>query len=1822
MSNSSKGYSPHMSLPSLPTTPTPSSRRTIGPRAPKSTPIPPFHSLPSPSVPTPPTFSHPTSHPKSSTSLHELPEKREENLTAPTRLPHLNSPFSILHDKELISSSASDNHLTTNDEEKANLLNPPEAQSSSQLLKTPENSANLPPLPDQVPLSANSSSSSLNKSTSTKHLRGPRQPFSSKGLPTPEQLPPIPHSSESLPTPPTHVDSSKPKRKKKYSLPPVVEVPEITNELSPKYSNDTSGQVYRLRTVRSGSPNSTSSIQFEIPSTRPPSLDQLLHLFNDFLRHPMFDFDDHAIALLQTCTPDEKWNFIRANFSGFDDPSFQIPELAAVHRPVSWFVLQLWNKTISNLQLITLSSLLTTQSNRWVSLFLELQGLRAIHNLLTYFNSSTVVQSQQAELLRCVFQLMRKRATLATSDSYIFSSVTQALGSTNLLPRKVTADILSWACDLKESSVILTIEDGLKNLNPSDLKNPPLCYGFVTIFKVTVIEKEISRTPPSSPSKIAITSSPSNIAFLEYCTSTMDFINHYVSVYDDLSSSEFDVLECLQDSGIHEVIQHLRNFPDKQLERQLNIYESEEERRAELLTPLEDGDSFLSHESSILSNINEVANNELGSLLESTIQSILLTKANEKQKLKLVKIFNSLLQKFLLNSKISDVSFEESLQVAINSLTNRLYSDETARNALQEAKASRAMAEKMVIERDAMAAQVNLGVEDLIEKLKSELNDQNDVILSQKRSNETLRKEVEDLQKSHLAQIQRSELELRELYLLFNHESNKLYPGIGRNKIVEYLDDKLELRKKEITAESVFWSSDGISEKLKSLREQMNNLSTQDNSTGSSILQIPDKDFVRPFPRAKVPRNRSMANRRSASESFSRFLVHENIQAEKINSPSSLNGISHLNDTETTYKKSKGISDSMPKVPLDSDSTLYVSENEQLEEKKRENLNNENNLSKAPMPKPLLAAPPPPPPLPMKTSMDSFLPPPISETIQHTAPPVPGLPPPPPPPPPVLSCSGAKFLNTHEHNEASKALDLNEINGMERPKRRLKQMHWEKLDSGLEYTFWSATSSQSNSLYEKLKNANIFEQIEENFAMKEAKPLQKKGTQRTEYMSSDLQKLFGIHFHKLSHKNPDEIIRMVLHCDESVAEATEFLGSEKILNQTKLKADLEPYRIDWTNGGEPVNAEKDSSELSRWDYLYLRLIVDLQNYWGKRVNALKIKYTIDTNYETLVRQAKLIGRAALILRDNDMFKCLMRLILCLGNYMNDYVRQARGFSLSSLQRLPLIKNSTNTKSLLQVLEIIVRKNFPTMEEFLTDFSVVTEAAKLNIETVEQECTELIRGCQNLQLDCDSGVLSDPTSFHPDDKILTVIIPWLNEGAKKMDFLKEHLRTMNTTLNNAMRYFAEQPSDLNARNVFFKKISSFIADYKRAKAENMKAEEQSSLKENVYIKKGKSKVLELALSEKDANENREMDTFLNRLRDIKLDGHNRPHRRLPMNDNKENPKASIVRSSHENQLSVPKRDSQNIESNTTSPRLPKTWVKNMERDRRIKSQGQNKRSEHHTKKKSKLSRRIVSDTSVIREKDSAGKENFTQLRNPTKSTTATKAGKDIGNRRRKSSRKLTSVNKEKNVSSEPAKFMENKPIRERLVDKENEGNEYKQSANDRITPTNIGNSDFLRRLSGSSNGAETASALQKHQSSFTEYGTTSFSTPEKGKQGDINTILRRSSSRGSARRRLLDQMNSPLAHKSLNENNLSDIGFQTPSKSSYTERLERLKSESVQTPNQLRNIESTRFELPSSSSTLSPVHVSPSPNKSIRAQEMLAGLLTGKLASRENLIDGK
>ena len=105
--------------------------------------------------------------------------------------------------------------------------------------------------------------------------------------------------------------------------------------------------------------------------------------------------------------------------------------------------------------------------------------------------------------------------------------------------------------------------------------------------------------------------------------------------------------------------------------------------------------------------------------------------------------------------------------------------------------------------------------------------------------------------------------------------------------------------------------------------------------------------------------------------------------------------------------------------------------------------------------------------------------------------------------------------------------------------------------------------------------------------------------------------------------------------------------------------------------------------------------------------------------------------------------------------------------------------------------------------------------------LERECTEFIESVKNVQRSCEIGALSDPDIFHPEDRAVTLILPFLNEAQKKTKNLQAvYEATIRTEFDGVIRYFGEDPSDKSARSGFFRRFTDFMTLYQAAKKENL------------------------------------------------------------------------------------------------------------------------------------------------------------------------------------------------------------------------------------------------------------------------------------------------------------------------------------------------------------------------------------------------------------------
>jgi cytokinesis protein len=493
--------------------------------------------------------------------------------------------------------------------------------------------------------------------------------------------------------------------------------------------------------------------------------------------------------------------------------------------------------------------------------------------------------------------------------------------------------------------------------------------------------------------------------------------------------------------------------------------------------------------------------------------------------------------------------------------------------------------------------------------------------------------------------------------------------------------------------------------------------------------------------------------------------------------------------------------------------------------------------TKAPPPPPMPGfgsdgAPPPPPPLPGFTNNAPAPPPPppgmgmpgFGSGAPPPPPPMPGMKGlPPPPPPPLPGMPGKRFLATRgnplDGAPAAPAL------GVARPKKKLKALHWEKVDTP-QITIWASQGTQSlderEERYRELSRKGILDEVEKLFLAKEIRAIGKgtsaKKSDKKQIISSDLMKNWQISLAKFSQKPVEEVVRSIIHCDKEIldnAVVVEFLQREDLCNipdnTSKLMA---PYSKDWTGPNAlKTEREQDPNELTREDQLYLFTAFELHHYWKARMRALSLTRTFEPEYDEISAKLREVVKVSNSLRDSVSLLNVLSLILSLGNFMNDPNKQATGFKISSLARLNMVKDNTNETTFADFVERAVRERFPEWEDFVHEIDGVLTTQKLNVDALITDAKKYIDIVKNVQASLDAGSLSDSSKFHPEDRVSQVVQRSMKEARRKAEQLSLYLEEMQGSYKDIMTFFGEDPLDENARRGFFKQFADFVGEWK-------------------------------------------------------------------------------------------------------------------------------------------------------------------------------------------------------------------------------------------------------------------------------------------------------------------------------------------------------------------------------------------------------------------------
>ncbi|KAF2471215.1 actin-binding FH2 [Lindgomyces ingoldianus] len=1161
------------------------------------------------------------------------------------------------------------------------------------------------------------------------------------------------------------------------------------------------------------------------------------------------------------------------------------------------------DNSISNKQMQSLEISLRTQPIAWVRGFVEAQGQIALTNVLAKINRRKgqgpapppSVSQRDAErdvereydIIKCLKALMNNKygADNALQHPSIIQALAGSLISSRINTRKLVSDVLTFLCHWGEGTGHEKVLQALDNLKVQYGENGRF-DAWMRIVEVTVDGRGKMGSMVGASDEVRSGGIGMENLLMEYAIATLFLINMVVDAPERDLQLRVHIRAQFTACGIKRIFNKMEGFQYEVIDKQIERYKANEAIDYEDLLDRENSSMVDSIEGEVkdLNDPTQIADAIMSKIKDSRAQDyflsamqhlLLIRDTDGEDRLRMFQLVDSMLSYVAMDRRLPDMDLKQSLNFTVQSLLDKLYTDSEARQARDEAIEARQIADSAIAERDEMKAEVELGADGLVQKLQRQVEEQQRIIELRGRQVEQMKADLAEIQRIRAQELQRNELETRELYLMLRDAQDvaasaakktgkevlgasdpKQMQGIlDRERLMNRLEIQLQRAKTQAQLEGKNLQEQmQPSEKLRELRERM------DGTMG----EMPDQGFGGFDPnylgtaRAKsgMPRRKPVGGFAEDDQTMAEAGEYDDddaiiekprlveVRKPKMSASQATNLLGEIaskvkryddsdnedaGDGVTTGPSHPSLESDSPKTPADADGKVDAPKPQAA------------NIPPPPPPPPGMlgfpGAPGIPPPPPMPGTNVNIPPPPPPPPGMLGFPGAPGIPPPPPmpgqvdgpgmPPPPPPPMPGAKRPGFMPKANFNAPVSIN-IPGV-RPSKKLKALHWDKVDSP-QTTVWAVhapTSEEKEEKYRELSKKGVLEEVEKLFLAKEIKAIGKKSSKKDEkkqVISRDLMHNFQISMAKYSSFSVEEVVRMIIHCDSKLLDdqvVMEFLQKADFCdipdNTAKLMA---PYSKDWTGpNATESKRELDPNELTREDQIYLFTAYELHHYWKSRMRALALTRTYLADYDEISTKLLEISRVSDSLRSSSSLISVLGLILDIGNFMNDANKQANGFKLSTLSRLGMLKDDKNQSTFADLVERIVRNQYPGWQDFTEEIGGVITAQKINVDQLQTDAKKYIDNIKNIQMSLDAGNLSDPTKFHPEDKVAIAVQRHMKEARRKAEQLQVFLEDMQKMYDDIMAFYGEDPQDDSARRDFFAKLANFVLEWKKSKEKN-------------------------------------------------------------------------------------------------------------------------------------------------------------------------------------------------------------------------------------------------------------------------------------------------------------------------------------------------------------------------------------------------------------------
>ncbi|EFX03652.1 cytokinesis protein bni1 [Grosmannia clavigera kw1407] len=1091
-----------------------------------------------------------------------------------------------------------------------------------------------------------------------------------------------------------------------------------------------------------------------------------------------------------------------------------------------WYVRKVMENSLDSKHLGSLEVNLRTQQIGWVKRFIECQGQVALTNVLLKINRKsargpTVPDSgkgdkdveREYDIVKCLKALMNNKygADDALAHQQVLVALCMSLISPRLSTRKLVSEVLTFLSHWGSGEGHMKVIQAMDSVKSQQGENGRF-DAWMRIIEVTVDGRGKMGSLVGASEEVRSGGIGMENLLMEYAVATLILINMLVDAPERDLQLRLHIRAQFTACGIKRVLAKMEAFQydliDKQIERfrsnEAIDYEDMLERdNSSIKDSIEGEVKDLNDPVQIVDAIQQrLKGSKTQDYFVSALQHLLLIRDNDgEERLRLFQLVDSMVSYVAMDRRLPDMDLKQSLNFTVQNLLDKLHTDSEARQALDEALEGRQIAEAAMAERDEMKARLELGADGLVAKMQKQLDEQTRFIEAQRRQADALKAEIESVQTLRAKEAQRNELETRELYLMLRDAQDvaastaaatkaaaggaagggaggklgdvdpvRMQGILDRERLMERLRMQIERQKTQYKLEGRVWGDAvGPSDRLRALREEMEGYSGAGDSEGRGVEGLLGVGEGGLSPMSVLGSVSRISRRPVGRGGQQQQQQHQN------------GGLGGSGGDESEAGGEGGEEGGVSEGG-EGDDVVYE-----------------------------------------KPRMVSIRRPVIDPKQQN------GL---------ISEIAGKVRRYDGSDSEDGDGPTFGSVTSVGlpvvRPKRKLKALHWEKVDETVT-THWAAhtpSAEEREEKYLELSRKGILDEVEKLFMAKETKKIgggSGKKDDKKQIISTDVRKAYEIAFAKFSQLSVDRVVQLIIHCDKEVLDNSvvmEFLQKDDLCNiPDNVSKLLAPYGKDWTGPRtEEDTREADPAELTRQDQIFLLTAYELHHYWKGRMRALALTRSFEADYDEIMGKIGQVVAVSESIRDSVSLMNVLGLILDIGNYMNDANKQARGFKLSSLARLGMVKDDKNESTLADMVERIVRQQYPEWEAFATDIGGVLTAQKINIEQLQADAKKYVININSVQRSFDSGNLSDPKRFHPQDRVAQVVLPVMKEARRKAEQMELYLEEMVRTYDDIMAFYGEDSRDENARRDFFAKLALFIQEWKKSHEKNVQYEE--------------------------------------------------------------------------------------------------------------------------------------------------------------------------------------------------------------------------------------------------------------------------------------------------------------------------------------------------------------------------------------------------------------